>query len=136
MKTCPSILAIVTSLFLLLLNFSPALSMDDPGFMIARMVVGENIADKEPVATGDTFPAAAEKIYCFLEARDIEQDTTISFVWYFENQEMARVSLPLAKGARWRTYSSKKIAGLKGQWKVELQESSGIVLNAVSFQVQ
>jgi hypothetical protein len=37
---------------------------------------------------------------------------------------------------RWRTYSSKKLAGLKGNWKVELLESSGIILNSVSFQVQ
>jgi len=34
------------------------------------------------------------------------------------------------------TFSSKKTAGLKGSWKVELLESSGIVLNSVSFQVQ
>ncbi|MFC1819372.1 DUF2914 domain-containing protein, partial [Thermodesulfobacteriota bacterium] len=58
------------------------------------------------------------------------------FVWYFEDTEMARVALPLNKGMRWRTYSSKKLAGLKGNWKVELQDYSGIVLNTVSFQVQ
>ena len=110
--------------------------MDDPGFIITRMVMSERIADKEPAAIADTFSADTENVFCFLEATGIEHDTTVSFVWYFEDREMARVSLPLAKGMRWRTYSSKKIAGLKGDWHVELRESSGIVLNSVSFQVQ
>jgi hypothetical protein len=100
------------------------------------MVICESVTDREPVAIADTFSANTERVYCFLEAGKIESDTTISFVWYFEGREMARVSLPLAKGIRWRTYSSKKLAGLKGNWKVELQESSGIVLNSASFLVQ
>lgn len=110
--------------------------MDDPGFVIKRMVVCEKIEDREPVMIGESFSATLEKVYCFLEAGEIEQETVISFVWYFEDKEMARVSLPLEKGNRWRTYASKKLAGLKGNWKVELQESSGIVLHSVSFQVQ
>ena len=136
MRLRPVFLAIITTVTLSLSFFSPASSMDDPVFIINRMVMCGKIADKEPVASGDTFSAVTEKVYCFLEAREIEDDTTVSFVWYFENTEMARVSLPLEKGMRWRTYSSKKLAGLKGNWKVELQEYSGVVLNTVYFQVQ
>jgi len=136
MKIRPVIFGMVATLILSLSFFSPASSMDEPGFTIKRMVICEKIVDHEPVAPGDTFSAATENIYCFLEARAIESDTTVTFVWYFENKEMARVSVPLTKGMRWRTYSSKKLAGLKGNWKVELLESSGIILNSVSFQVQ
>ena len=136
MKLHPVILGIFATFTFLLSFHPPASSMDDPGFIINRMVICERIADKEPVATADIFSANSEKLFCFLEAEQIEHDTTVSFVWYFEGKETARVSLPLTKGMRWRTYSSKKIAGLKGNWKVELQESSGIVLNSVSFQVQ
>jgi hypothetical protein len=49
---------------------------------------------------------------------------------------MARIELPLRQGPRWRTYSSKKIAGLKGNWKVELQDEGGTVLQAVEFMVE
>ncbi|UCD65421.1 MAG: DUF2914 domain-containing protein [Deltaproteobacteria bacterium] len=136
MKLRLVISSIITFMILSLCFFSQASSMDDPGFMIKRMVMSEEIADKEPFAIGDTFSADTEKVYCFLEAREIENDTTVSFVWYLEDEEMARVTLPLVKGMRWRTYSSKKLAGRKGNWKVELQESSGIVLHSVSFQVQ
>ena len=136
MNLRPVILGFFVILTLLLAFFSSASSMDDPGFIINRMVICERVTDREPVAIADTFSANTEKVYCFLEAGEIESDTTVSFVWYFEGKEMAHVSLPLTKGLRWRTYSSKKLAGLKGNWKVELRESSGIVLNSASFQVQ
>jgi len=113
-----------------------AQSMDEPGFSINRMEVSRNIEDREPVASGEIFSAASEKLYCFLDARNIEQDTPISFVWFHESREMARVELPLQKGRRWRTWSSKKINGLKGNWKVELQDSAGIVRNSVIFTVE
>ena len=136
MNLRPVILGFFVTLTLLLAFLSSASSMDDPGFIINRMVICEKVADKEPVAIADTFSANTEKVYCFLEVGEIESDTTVSFVWYFEGKEMAHVALPLTKGLRWRTYSSKKLAGLKGNWKVELRESSGIVLNSTSFLVQ
>ena len=113
-----------------------AQSMDEPGFSINRMEVSRNIEDREPVAGGEIFSAASEELYCYLDARSIDRDTTISFVWYHEGREMARVALPLQKGRRWRTWSSKKIYGLKGTWKVELRDSSGIVRNSVNFTVE
>ena len=136
MKFQHFIKTIIAALLLLLVFFSPVLSMDDPGFIIERMVISGKIVDLEPIAIGEVFSAVTEKVYCFLETRDIDEDTSVSLVWYFENKEMSRVSLPLTKGPRWRTYSSKKLGGLKGDWKVELQDSSGIVHNSVTFQVQ
>ena len=110
--------------------------MDDPGFTITRMVICQGVSDREPNGTANTFSVDAETVFSFLEVKNIEFDTTVSFIWYFEGQEKARVALPLQKGKRWRTYSSKKLANLKGNWKVELQENSGIVLNSVSFRVE
>ena len=136
MKLRPIISAILVILTVSLIFLSPVFSMDDPGFTISRMIMCERISDREPINESDTFSADAETVFCFLEAKDIEINTTISFVWYFEGQEKARIVLPLQKGRRWRTYSSKKLANMKGSWKVELLEASGIVLNTVSFQVQ
>ena len=136
MKLSPIIFKILLTLTVSLIFVSPVSSMDDPGFTISRMVMGEKISNREPIGIADTFSADAESVSCFLEATDIEEDTTISFIWYFEGQEKARINLPLQKGPRWRTYSSKKLANMKGSWTVELQEASGIVLNTVSFKVQ
>jgi hypothetical protein len=100
------------------------------------MVISERVTDREPEGIADTFSADAETVFCFLETQNINVDTEISFVWYFEGQEKARITLPLQKGMRWRTFSSKKLANMKGNWTVELKDNSGIVLNTVSFKVQ
>ncbi|MBW2501618.1 MAG: DUF2914 domain-containing protein [Deltaproteobacteria bacterium] len=136
MKFHPAVLALFATVTLVLSIQFPAVAMDEPGFAIKRMVIAENVVDREPVAVGETFTAATETVYCFLEAAAIEHDTTVHFVWYHEKTEVARVPLPLSAGKRWRTYSSKKLAGLKGDWTVELQEESGIILNSVSFTVR
>jgi len=136
MKLRPVIPLILYAFAVQFVVFSPVLSMDDPGFAISRMVMCERISGREPYGITDSFSVKNEIVFCFLEAKNIEIDTTINFVWYFEGQEKARVTLPLQKGRRWRTFSSKKIANLKGSWTVELQEESGIILNNVSFLVQ
>ena len=136
MKLSPIIFKILFTLTVSLIFVSPVSSMDDPGFTISRMVMCERVANREPIGIADTFTADVETVFCFLETQNINVDTTISFVWYFEGQEKARIPLPLQKGMRWRTYSSKKLANMKGNWTVELQETSGIVLNTISFKVQ
>ena len=105
-------------------------------FEIARLVIAGSIDDKEPVGIVNAFASSTEKVYCFLEAGNIKEDTTVSFVWYLEETEKARVELPLRQSKRWRTYSSKKLGGLKGEWKVELQGADGSVLQVVEFSVE
>ncbi len=130
------IFKILITLSVSLIFVLPASSMDDPEFTISRMVISERVTDREPDGIADTFTADVETVFCFLETQNINVDTTISFVWYFEGQEKAIITLPLQKGVRWRTFSSKKLANMKGNWTVELKDNSGIVLNTVSFKVQ
>lgn len=136
MKLHLAFIKILGALLIYLVFPLSASAMDDPGFVINRMVVCETVSDREPVHLSETFNVDIGTVYSFLEAEQIEEDTTVSFVWYHENREMARITLPLQKGPRWRTFSSKKLGGLTGNWKVELVEASGIVLNTISFQVQ
>ena len=136
MESHPVLNKILIIFSVALIFASPVFSMDDTGFTISRMVMSERVKDREPNGIADTFSADVETVFCFLETKDINIDTVVSFVWYFERQEKARINLPLKKGMRWRTYSSKKLANMKGSWTVELRENSGIVLNTVSFKVQ
>lgn len=128
---------IVTFMVLMALFLWP---LSAPGeedmFQIARMVMSTEVRDREPVDLRDIFPSSLEKVYCFLEARKIKTDTSVTFVWFYEGKEMARVKLPLKKGPRWRTFSSKRIKGLKGRWSVELRGAEGKVLKTIDFTVE
>ncbi len=112
------------------------IAVNESGFTIARLVIAGSVEDKEPVGVVNAFASTTEKVYCFLEAGDITEETTVGFVWYHGDKKMATVELPLGKGSRWRTYSSKKLGGLKGDWKVELQDANGNVLETVTFTVE
>jgi hypothetical protein len=106
------------------------------GFTVARFVLCAAIENREPVGATETFPASTEKVYAFLEATDIAEDTQAVFVWYHGDKEISSVTLSLKKGTKWRTYSSKKLAGLTGGWKVELKDQSGAAVKSVSFKVE
>jgi len=109
---------------------------DESLFTISSLSIAGSIENLEPVGVVDIFAASTEKVYCFLEATAIRQDTTVSFIWYHRDKRMAIVNLPLKKGAKWRTYSSKRLGGLKGEWKVELQDADLNVLQTVGFTVE
>ena len=106
------------------------------GFTIARLLVGTAVEDREPVGVAETFPEATEKVYCFLEATEIAQDTEVHFVWFHGGKEMLKISLPLKMGPRWRTYASKNLRGLKGDWKVEIKDASAALIKEVTFKVE
>lgn len=125
----------------LLLGFLAALpaigfATGGTAFTVERFVVAEGIQDREPVNVTEKLPSSAENVYCFLEARSIAQDTDAVFVWYKENEVVARVRAPLGQGQRWRTYSSKKLNGQAGEWKVEVQDKDGNVMDTVNFTVE
>jgi hypothetical protein len=103
---------------------------------VERLVIGTAIEDREPVGVADSFGADVGRVYCFLEARNIETSTPVQFVWYFGENVMANVELTVGQGGRWRTYSSKNLAGLKGNWRVELQDAEKNVLGSVDFKVE
>jgi len=108
----------------------------EPLFQVARLVIAGSVDNLEPVGVVDAFAASTEKVYCFLEAKQIREDTTATFAWYHGETRMAVVELPLRKGARWRTYSSKKLGGHTGDWRVEIQDAAGNVLEVVGFSVE
>lgn len=128
---------LLTALFLLP-AFSGAVAQEEGSALmtINRFLTCQAVEDREPVGATDTFPADTEKVYAYLEATGISADVAINFVWYHGNEEVARVPLSIKQGSRWRTYSSKKLAGRTGAWRIEIQDSAAAVLASVDFTVE
>ena len=135
MKRKKGSFTILMAMAALLFLFSISYGQDRP-FRVARLVISEDVVDREPVGVGEAFPATLQKVYCFLEARDITRDTVVTFVWIYKDRELARVELPLKKGLRWRTYSSKRLGGLRGEWTVEVRDEEDRVVEALHFTVE
>lgn len=109
---------------------------EQAGLSIARAVVGTGVEKNEPVGAAEIFPASTEQVYCFVEAKDIGEDAEITLVWIYGSKEMLKTALPVKKGPKWRTYASKNLRGLKGDWKVEVRDAGGNVLKEVKFKVE
>jgi len=106
------------------------------GIIIARLVVGTGLENREPAGVAETFSSSTAKVVCFLEANNIAEDTEITFAWIYNGQDVLKTNLTLKAGKRWRTKADKNLYGKKGDWKVEIRDKSGNVLKDVKFKVE
>jgi hypothetical protein len=103
---------------------------------IARMEIASSVENREPVGIAATFPATQEKVYCFLEFRNVPAETSVTVVWTLGMNEMGNVPLTIKPFSKFRTWANKTIGGMKGDWKVEVKDASGAVLKSATFKVE
>lgn len=105
-------------------------------YNIKRFILCKKIADREPSGITNSFPKGTQKVYVFIEALDIKEESAIRIQWLYEGDEVSLIELRLGKGSRWRTYSSKQIGVRKGKWMVRLLDSGDNMLKELSFKVK
>jgi hypothetical protein len=103
---------------------------------IADAVITTAVVDREPVDAVEAFPVQNGKLYCFTRVVGAEEPTFVYHLWYRENQLMSRVELPV-KSSSWRTWSAKNLLeDGPGDWRVEIQDASGRLLQKLSFKLR
>jgi hypothetical protein len=65
---------------------------------IGEFVIAASVNNREPAGLANIFSSSTEKVYAFLEARNITENTAVRFVWYHGDNEMATVALPVYRG--------------------------------------
>lgn len=86
-----------------------------------------------PVDRISVYPADYGKLFCFTRIAGADVDTTVTHVWYYKEQEMARVTLPV-RSVDWRTYSSKRfLPQWAGPWRVAVIAEDMEELTSISF---
>lgn len=115
---------------------APAAAAPAPSLTISRMEIAGSIENRQPAAIAASFPATQDKVYCYLELKDIAKDSTITYAWTFGQNETDKVTQPVRKASRWRTWGNKSIAGRKGDWKVDVLDETGAVLKSAAFKVE
>ncbi|MBI2073486.1 MAG: DUF2914 domain-containing protein [Gemmatimonadetes bacterium] len=111
------------------------LAQEQAGPVVMEAAVGTAVVDRELQGAAEMFPATVGTLYCFSRIGQTQAGTTIEHVWYFGDQEVARVELSIG-GSPWRTWSSKTIpAEATGSWRVDIV-ANGNVLKSLAFTVQ
>jgi len=115
---------------------APATAASAPSLAIARMEICGSVMDRKPVDVSSAFTATQDKVYCYLEFKGVMKETTVNVVWTLGQNEMGKVPLTVKPYAKFRTWASKSINGMKGDWKVEVVDDKGAVLQTATFNVQ
>ncbi|MDT8363390.1 MAG: DUF2914 domain-containing protein [Nitrosomonas sp.] len=104
---------------------------------IARAQLTSAISQREPVDDIRQISLAGQSsrpIFLFLHLYDLTGET-IRVNWFFQDQSVAQVLLPVGNND-WRTYSSKTLNARRlGNWHVTAQDSSDNLLAEFSFEV-
>lgn len=107
-----------------------------PSLNVSRFEICGSVENRQPVGIAATFPATQEKVYCYLEFKNVAKDTKITYVFTLGQNEMGRATQDVKKSWRWRTWASKSLGGMKGDWKVDILDESGAVIKSGTFKVQ
>ena len=110
--------------------------IDTPAISIAEAVICRDVENRTPVGAGDVFPSDVERLFCFVRVVGAASETQVQHKWFYQDQLVATVTLPV-RSENWRTYSSKQIgAGMTGEWMVEIGSDQGAILKKIIFVVE
>ena len=122
--------------FVLVLLASVVNAQEAAGLKVEEMIFCTGVEDRQPVGADTLFVNTVENIYCFTKISGAEGETTISHLWFFNDEQKAKVDIAV-KGKTWRTWSSKQI--LKewtGNWRVDVVDVDGNILLSKTFKVR
>ncbi len=107
-----------------------------PSLAVSRMEISAGVMDRKPLDIGTTYPASQEKVYCYLEFKDVKKEATVNVVWMLGQNVMDKIPLTIKPSPKFRTWTSKTINGMRGEWKVEVLDDNGNLLKSTTFTVQ
>ena len=108
-----------------------------PGHAESQVTVEAEIAaqivDRMPQDTGSSFPIDVGEVFCWTRVTD-GADTELQHVWIYGDMEFL-VTVEIG-GSPWRTWTSKTIPPeWAGEWRVEIRDGAGGLLDTRSFTV-
>lgn len=112
------------------------LSQEKPVLKVEEIFLGTGVENREAIGVDTIFSADVGKIYCWTKITGATTETQISHNWYYQDQEIVKIDM-LMKSPSYRCWSIKTIyPQMKGNWRVEIEDSEGELLRSISFTVK
>jgi Protein of unknown function (DUF2914) len=108
---------------------------DDSPLKVVELTVCEEVVDRSCQAAARSFAHDIETVSCLSKIDGATGEAFVTHVWMFEGKELRRVKLPV-KTSSYRTWSSKRVRGLPGKWKVEVFDPLDRSIGVVDFTVE
>ncbi len=108
-------------------------TVQESDLTVEKMIFCTGIEERLPVGESTQFFESVERIYCYTRINGAADTLEVTHVWFFGDEEKARVPLNI-KSASWRTWSSKKmLPAWSGVWRVDILGPDGEVLLSREF---
>lgn len=118
-----------------LLLFAAPLAAEESPLKAAEIEVCEEIVDRACRGASRSFGPDVELVTFLTRIEGATGEAFVTHVWTFEGNEVRRVKLPV-KTSTYRTWSSKRVRGAPGKWRVEVLDPLGRSLGLVDFLVE
>lgn len=107
------------------------------GGMTVEAKLCKNLANREPVDLTDTFKVADGQVITFSRVTG-GAGTELHHVYFLGDKQIDDITLKI-NGSPWRTNSKKTLRaeqGMTGDWRVEVRDGGGAVLETLKFKVE
>ena len=124
------------TLFLFAILVSSLFAQEDAMLEVTEMVFCTGVEERVPVGADTMFLNTVGQVFCFTKVTGVSDTMNVSHVWYYNDDEMARVELFIG-GDPWRTCSSKRmVESWGGKWRVDIVTPNGEILKSMDFMIQ
>lgn len=112
---------------------TPARAVTAGGLQVVEAKAAGGVTEREAVGEASSF-APGDEVTVWAAIRNTDSAKDIKMVWFANNKEVSSLDIEVGKSWRWRTWMKSKVWA--GDWKVEIQDGSGTVLETVEFSVK
>ena len=106
---------------------------EDDTLYVKELLLSRDVIEREPVDVVQSFSMDDERAWGFAVIHSTYRMHTLTFKWYYEDEEYFTFDSQVGESPNWRTYSS---VGLQpGSWRVELYNEYDEMLKEVRFHV-
>ena len=129
--------ALSSIIFMMVIILSSGLfAQSKENIKVENIAICTSIENRQPIGIDSVFNADAGQLCCYTKLTSQTDMSKISHVWFYQDKQMTKIDLVM-KAKTWRTWSTKTILpDWKGDWRVEVQDSTGNVITSTSFKIK
>lgn len=95
-----------------------------------------NVVKRTPEGTDVYFSNDVDSLFCYTRIQNQGQKQEVKHVWYYEDKLMTQIRYNIKKSNIYRSWTRKTILPHQvGQWRVDVQDSSGKIIGSKEFQI-
>ena len=104
--------------------------------LILEIEICKSIKNRKPVSAGRSFSAGVDSLFCYTKIRNSGVKQEIRQVWFYKNEVQSQIKYNIKTSNEYRSWTKKRISSSqKGNWKVDIQTSTGQSLGSINFDI-